>query len=114
MLSTSSCSALPTLIRSAVQAADIAQQVYFARHPNPETQETISRLKEVYYRAQLAYDGDPSPDNRDKLVSAYRALYAELGPVMTATPPPGGAESDSRQPEPIDLPTPEEVERGLR
>lgn len=104
-----------------LDAADAGQQAFFARHPNGES-ETL--VRDLLRRAKLAEatlagaaaaaksagDGDLETA-RTEALEAYaklRAVLDELG-VLDARSPPGGAETDAPKPEPVELPTADEV-----
>lgn len=125
------CSSLPAALTAATQGAqwigsliDVAEsgsQVYFARHPSMDAQgkvnvavqrarTALAALDHALAAAEGAQNEDVGEARREAL-AAYqelRALLEDLG-VLTAKPPAGGAETEAPLPEPVALPTVEEV-----
>lgn len=98
---------------------------YLARHPNAEAADRIA-AEERRARAQLAAlealiaGGDAIDEGeRDRARAAAVEAYAKLREVLKqegvldARPAPGGAETESPAPEPLELPTVDEVAARL-
>ena len=110
---------------SVLDVAETGAAAYFDRHPSIERQQDVAQAIRVARQAQEALDrvlaavdavesGD-AEKARSEALTAYaslRALLAELG-VLTATPPPGGAEGNAPSPVPLLLPTVAEVDARL-
>lgn len=135
LLLTAGCAALPQILAGVAQGSqylgsllDVAESgsdAYFARHPSLERE---SKVAQAIRRARLAQaaldasvaaaasadDGNMSKARSDALEAykALRDLLDELG-VTSATPPPGGAETEAPPPEPFELPPPDDVGRHL-
>lgn len=108
-----------------IQVADAGSDAYFARHPNQaneqqveqalyQAKQALSALDAVYATVD-ALDNEDVTQARTEAVKAYselRDLLADLG-ILSATPPPGGAESDAPDPEPFALPMPATIGASL-
>jgi hypothetical protein len=122
------CAAFGQLARAAggsqwlgtvVEYAAAGAEQYFARHPNQRAQEVAAAGLEVL-RAKAAYDEalvserDPKPEKAALLEAwaAYLALLAELG-VLDARVPDGGAQGEGPPPEPLQLPSADQVAARL-
>jgi hypothetical protein len=99
--------------------AEASSERYFERHPNQRAHEVATAHLDVL-RAQAAYDravrdGAGSTAEKAALVAAYRAYLERLTEfgVGEALAPAGGAEGDGPIPEPVALPSADEVEARL-
>lgn len=104
-------------IGALVDVAEGGARAYFDRHPNRDRQAAVdssvrtargalAALQAALAAGEAAEAGELE-EAKEGAVEAYDALRAtldELG-VLSATPPPGGAETDAPNPEPLDLPT---------
>lgn len=138
ILTISSCT--PTQVASALEGLSLGAQwlgtvidvarggadAFSARHPNRERDAAIARAERGARSALAAYEGllaaGRAVDNDDvvaaraALVTAYgalRALLDEAG-VLDARSPAGGAETESPAPEPVSLPSVDEVAARLQ
>jgi len=112
-------------IASVVDVAEGGAEAYFARHPSQGAHDTVrasvrrSRAAIAALNAAAAA-GDAADAGelgraRDSALDAYRELYATLEGlgVIDAVPPPGGAETEAPVPEPLDLPSADQVAAHL-
>lgn len=112
-------------IGTVVDVAEAGADAYFARHPNLEAsrrvETAVRRARSALAALDAALATADAVDDQDvaqakvEALRAYtelRGLLAELG-VLTATPPAGGAEADAPEPEPFELPLPEQIKAAL-
>lgn len=112
-------------VGTVVDVAEAGADAYFARHPNLEASRRVDVAVRRARSALAALDAalataeavDDQGVARAKVealrtYSELRGLLAELG-VLTATPPAGGAEGNAPEPEPVELPLPEEIKAAL-
>lgn len=107
-------------VGSLVSVADAGQEAYFARHPNQEAQERVSKALRVAHQALAVLDGmtatatdasakDLALAKRD-VVAAYAdllVLLTELGVIDAKAG--GGAETTAPKPDPVLLPPADRV-----
>ncbi len=131
LVALSGCAALPSILAgigqgaqwlgSLVDVAEAGSDAYFARHPSQARAEQVDQrvrqakmavaaLNQALAAAQAAESKDVQTAKQEA-VTAYerlRELLDELG-VLGAVAPPGGAETDAPAPEPLELPSAEDV-----
>lgn len=107
---------------SVLDAAEAASVVYHQRHPSMEREQAFAvalkraRLAVVAMKgAALAGSESDAVAARKEVLEAYRALRELLaeGHVLDAAPAVGGSETSAPMPEPVALPTVDEVAAKL-
>jgi len=107
---------------SVIDAAESAAAVYLARHPSAEVEQSLAvavkraRLGVLALKsAALAGSENDAAKARAEALEAYRALRELLveAHVLDAAPAIGGAETSAPMPEPVELPSGDEVAARL-
>ena len=107
---------------SVLDAAEAASVVYHQRHPSMQREQEFAvalkraRLAVVAMKgAALAGSESDAVAARKEALEAYRALRELLadGHVLDAAPATGGSETSAPMPEPVTLPTVDEVAAKL-
>lgn len=120
------CQLLPALaagaswLGSLVDVAEAGANAFDRRHPSVSRAEDIAKAVFVARKAIAALDaaiaaGEDPSTARANALRAYAELRAILDAtgVLDAIAPAGGAETEAAAPQPLELPTAEEVEARL-